>query len=125
MKAHRVLCPSPPPRHASSNLQRLCKYFPPFKFKRLGFVPLPIPLPDTSKFIQLPDVEVRFEDEDNFGEQRLAGLNPGMLRSLDKADPHASTLLAAMPGAADAIAAGAPAPTYERPSVPGLVGGAT
>eukprot|EP00892_Ulva_mutabilis_P007114 jgi/Ulvmu1/4775/UM020_0060.1 len=81
------------------------KYYPPFTYKLFGFLPLPIPLPDTSKFIQLPEVAARFEDDADFGEQRLAGLNPTMVRGLDSDDPRAA-IVAGVPGASAAISAG-------------------
>lgn len=95
-------------RHAfNANTWKLgaCRYFPPFTFKIFGFIPVPIPIPDTSKFVQLPEVAARFGDDADFGEQRLAGVNPTMLRGLNAADPRAA-IIGDMPGISADIAAG-------------------
>jgi len=87
------------------NLADFKKFFPPFSVKLFGFIPIPVPVPDPSKFVQLPDVASIYEDDAVFGEHRLAGTNPAVLRALKADDPRAS-IVQDVPGAAEAIAAG-------------------
>ena len=74
-----------------------------------GIFPVTFPVHDEERFVQLPETAGLYEDEDYFGERRLAGVNPVMLRSLTSDDPRAE-IIANMPGASEAIAAGAVAP---------------
>lgn len=87
------------------DLDDYVKWFPPFKFKLFGFIPLPIPLPDSSKFVQLPKLAAVYEDDVVFGEQRIAGVNPANVRGLDADDPRAA-IVKGVAGATDAINAG-------------------
>jgi len=81
------------------------RYFPPFTSSLFGFIPVKFPVHSTDRFVQLPANAGLYEDEDYFGERRLAGVNPVMLRSLVSDDPRAA-IIANMPGASAAIAAG-------------------
>ena len=90
----------------SIKLRAVCvRYFPPFTSKLGGFIPIEFPVHDPERFIQLPSAAGLFEDEEYYGEQRLAGVNPVMLRGLESDDPRAA-IVAAIPGAKAAISEG-------------------
>lgn len=97
-----------------------CRWYPPFlvklnRFQRLACKLLGLPppkVPDTRKFVQLPDIAEHFENDAVFGVQRLAGLNPVNLRGLDADDPRCD-IISGVPGATAALQAGAPSgPLY-------------